>query len=100
MSIEETYSDDGLECPYCNNVNHVEGEDQGSLEGGTEWDCADCGKKFDASCEYSVSFTARAKPCKNHKWEEWVDGTNYRFRDCENCSETDTIKIKHDEEAK
>lgn len=52
---EETYSDEGPQCPYCG--RQYTADDPGYYRDDyTEEDCDNCGKKFSVSVNHSVSW--------------------------------------------
>ena len=59
MSAEETYSEDGMECPYCGKVNKPDNASDYDEDEGSQW-CGGCEKEFVTSCHVSHLWTSRA----------------------------------------
>ena len=59
MEIEETYSNDGIECPHCGYLE-TEGEVIYNQEI-EDYECGSCGKKIDVSIYVSWSWTCNAR---------------------------------------
>lgn len=58
MALEETFSTDGAECPYCGHLNNPADGDGGLYnESLDEWECDDCGKAFNVDVYVSHSWT-------------------------------------------
>ena len=56
MMSNETWSNDGMECPYCGHVNEPE-EAMDYSEDPTTHYCDSCGSEFTATCFISYSWT-------------------------------------------
>lgn len=58
---DDTYNDEGLECPYCYDINRDAWEmgEPGEYEGETE--CCGCGKDFFWSRILTVTYKGKAK---------------------------------------
>lgn len=84
---EETCNYEGLECPYCGHLNHVESEDYD--EDYYFRECYECDKKFYASQSYSVSHNAKPDCELNqeqHDFEIHVRETDgFKYKVCLKC---------------
>ena len=83
---EETSNDCNRICPYCGHYYQVEAEDYD--EDAREEACGECGKKYYASDDFSV--THRAVPdCKlnneEHRWEKPSMYKGNFYLHCERC---------------
>ena len=57
MSDKETYSTDGMVCPYCDHLNRPE-ESHHYNESIHERECDACGETFETSCCISYSWSS------------------------------------------
>ncbi len=89
--ITDTFNSDGLECPYCGYVNHVEGEDYS--ENTRVEECSECEKKFHGRQSFSVDHLADPDCELNgeaHEWKQAVHvdgktGASAVFYRCSKC---------------
>lgn len=59
-SEQETDFEDNVICPYCGGVNEANGESEVFYnEGYHEYDCGDCGNKFEVETMISYYYTTR-----------------------------------------
>ncbi len=94
-AAEYTNNNDGMECPYCGHLHHVESESYDDNEHIEE--CDNCGKKFYAAEEFSVAHVARPDCNINdmdHDWHPFklTDGSYHDF--CESCGKCRSIGEK------
>lgn len=91
---EETYDDNGFECPYCNFINNVECENLQDYPDGEDFNCGECDKVFHATIEFQPNFRAYPKDCKKGDCEfgefnDWflsdVSNKYVRGQSCNNC---------------
>lgn len=58
MNWTEHTATKDIVCPYCGDRF----EDDGEFHGVKKWACDVCGKKFEISADYTVTFTTRQRP--------------------------------------
>ncbi|MCD1644181.1 hypothetical protein [Aurantimonas coralicida] len=57
MTVEETYSTSGAECPYCGHMHNPEDDQSLYSAADEEWGCNGCGKTFIADVYVRHSWT-------------------------------------------
>lgn len=101
MTDNETYNTDCIECPECGHKQEDELYEYN--EDSSEWECGDCGKKFQLNVYVSTSYTVKAN-CElqgeKHEWKfrhehKARDSKVWNFYDCMKCGE-DYCKEKSD----
>ena len=95
---KETFSTDGVECPYCEELNEDSGDYELYTEDEIEMVCCNCEKEFLAYGNVSWSWTGKRIACKGeHSFGEfghWITRSNpeegsFKVRYCEECGEAD-----------
>lgn len=84
--FDDTYNNQGVECPYCGHVHHIEGESYS--EHPEEMECHECEKSFMAWQEYSVDHRAEPDCTLNkeeHKFEPFISSSGRKIDICEIC---------------
>ncbi len=98
LDDKETYSTDGVECPYCGLLYKDSGDCELYTEDEIELECSECEKDFLAYGNNSWSWTGKRIPCEGEhnfgKFGEWIERTKFgegrfRVRYCQECGESD-----------
>lgn len=93
--------EDEITCPYCGNKNIDSwevGKNVNDGELGTQ-ECDDCGKKFIASRNMSITYTSHPAPClngeKEHDWRKMIGVPEEYFKGkyrCNICNKEEKLK--------